>query len=129
MNAGCWILLLAALVLGVIASILGIIAGCSANPYVGIAAAIVGVVALALLILWLIFCARNNCAIFNWARWIVIWILMIAPIVGIIVGIIGNPICGIIATGILWGYWGLVLAILDIAGPKIGCPLSPPPFP
>jgi len=120
---------LAALVLGVVASILGIIAGCSANPYVGIAAGIVGVVALALLILWLIFCARNNCAIFNWARWIVIWILMIAPIVGIIVGIIGTPVCGIIATGILWGYWGLVLAILDIAGPKIGCPLSPPPFP
>jgi len=55
---------------------------------------------------------------------------MAAPIVGIIVGIATNSFpCGLFATIILWGYWGSVLAILDIAGAKIGCPLTPPPFP
>ncbi len=129
MSLGCWILLIAALILGVVACILGIIAACTSNPYLGIAAGIIAFVALVLLVLWLIFCAPGNCGIFNWLRWIVLWILMIAPIVGIIVGIVTNPACGVIAAFILWGYWGIVLAILDIAGPKIGCPLTPPPWP
>ena len=129
MPAGCWVLLIAALILGVVGAVLGIIAACAANPYLGIAAGIIGVVALILLILWLIFCARGHCDVFNWARWIVMWILMLAVIVGIILAIVSSPLCGLMAAFIMWGYWGVVLAILDIAGPKIGCPLLPPPWP
>jgi PKD repeat protein len=129
MPAGCWALLIAALILSIVGAVLGIIAACTANYYLGIAAGIIGVVALILLILWLILCARGHCDVFNWVRWIVIWILMAAVIVGIIVAIVGGVVCGGLATAILWSYWGVVLAILDIAGPKIGCPLVAPPWP
>lgn len=130
MSIGCWILLIAALLLGLVACVLGIIAACSSNIYVGIAAGIVAVVSFVLLGLWLGFCARGNCGIFNWIRWVTIWILMIAPVVGVIVGLIaGGFACGVFATVILWGYWGAFLAILDIAGPRIPCALTAPPFP
>ena len=132
MNVGCWVLLIAAIVLGVLASILGIVAVCSVpiNIPLAIAAVIVGVVALMLFILWLIFCATGNCFIFNIVRWIVMYIIAAAIPVGIILGIVTwNLVCGFGAFAILAGYWGVILVILDTAGPRIGCPLlSPPPF-
>ena len=130
MSIGCWILLILALTLGVVACILAIIAACTGNIYLGIAAGVVAVIFFILLFLWLFLCASGNCAIFNWARWIVIWILMIAPIIAIIVALTTQDfICGLVAVGILWAHWGTVLGILDIAGPKIGCALTAPPFP
>ena len=132
MNAVCWFLLIAAIVLGVLASILGIGAVCSVpiNIPLAIFAAIVGAVALGLFILWLIFCATGNCFIFNIVRWIVMYIMLAAIPVGIVLGIVTlNPICGFGAAFILWAYWGVILTILDIAGPRIGCPLLQlPPF-
>ena len=128
-NLSCLVFLLIILGLGIIACVLGIIAACIRNPYLGIAAGIIGFIALVLLIIWLIVCARFDCRLFNWARWIVIWILMAAPVVALIVWLfVGFP-CALLTLAILWAYWGVVLAILDVAGPKIGCPLVPPPWP
>lgn len=130
MSIGCWVLLIAALVVLAVGCILAIIALCALNPYVGIAAAIVFGVGLILLFLWLFLCAHQDCKMFNWLRWIVIWILIIAPIVGLLIWTIGKDWkCALAATLILWAYWGSVLAILDIVGPRIGCPLAGPPFP
>jgi PKD domain len=130
MSLGCWILLILALVVLVAGCIVGIVAACTANPYAGIAAGILFVVGLILLALWLFLCAHADCKIFNWFRWIVIWILYAAPIVALIVGLVGkNWPCALFALIILWAYWGTVLAILDTVGPKIGCSLLPPPWP
>ena len=79
-------------------------------------------------VLLIIFCATGNCFIFNIVRWIVMYIIAAAIPVGIILGIVtGNLVCGIGAFAILAGYWGVILVILDTAGPRIGCPLLPPP--
>ena len=128
-SINCAVLLAAALLLGILACVLAIIAACTGNAILGVVAGVLAIVALIALIVWLFICARMNCALFNWARWITLWILLIAPVIGIIVAIFGGVICGLIAAIILWGYWGTVLAILDIIGPKIGCPLRPPPWP
>lgn len=130
MSIGCWVLLIVALIILICGCVVGIVAACTLNPYAGIAAGILFVVGLILLALWLFLCAHADCKIFNWVRWIVIWILFAAPIVAVIVGLIGqNWLCALFTVIILWGYWGTVLAILDIIGPKIGCPLVAPRWP
>jgi hypothetical protein len=68
------------------------------------------------------------CDIFTLIRKAVMWIMLAAPVWGLIVGIIGGGIwCGIVSGVILFGYWGAVLLILDNAGPRIPCPLEPLP--
>src|SRR6202011_5755589 len=120
MGLPCWILLITALVLSALACILGIIAACTLNTPLGIAAGVLGVVALALLAFWLALCAGTDCSVFNTLRHVVMVIIAITPIVALLLGIFGSPLCGILAGAILWGYWGSVLAMLDLAGPLIG---------
>jgi hypothetical protein len=129
MSISCWILLIIALLMGLVACVLGIIAVCTGNWVLGIVAGILAALALLLIGLWAGFCAAGHCIIFDWIRWIVMGIIAVAPIVAIIVGLIGKSwICGLLAVAILWGYWGIVLVILDNIGPVIGCELKPLPF-
>jgi hypothetical protein len=131
MSIGCWILLVLAMAFGNVAVILAIIAWCTLNLYLAIASGVLAALALGFLIAWLALCARGNCAIFNWLRWIVIYIMMyVVPASAIITGIITkDPICGLKSAAVSGSHWGYVLLILDIAGPLIGCTLEPPPLP
>lgn len=129
-NGGCWciLLIIAAMILGLVACFAGSVAFCISNPYLGIFAGVVAVVALILLALWLAFCARFMCNVFTMIRKIVMWIMIAAPIWAIIAGLIGGGLaCGIVSGVILFGYWGMVLLILDNVGPRLPCPLVPLP--
>jgi hypothetical protein len=129
MSIGCWALLVLAITFSVLAVVLLIIAYCTINYYLAIASGIAATLALVFLILWLALCARGNCAIFNWVRWIVMYIMALTPFVAAFIAIFGDPSCGIAAAFISWGHWGYTLLILDFAGPKIGCTLEPLPWP
>lgn len=122
MSIGCWVLLIIALVLAVAATVLGIIAACASNPYVGIAAGIVAVLAIVFLILWLVFCAAAACKVLLTVIDIVTFIVVVlGPIVGILMAIFGNPLCGLLAGIITSGYWGTLLGILVFAARRLGC--------
>jgi hypothetical protein len=116
------------MILGLVACFAGSTAFCIGNPYLGIAAGVIAVVALVLLAIWLALCARFMCNVFNIIRKTVMWIMIAAPIWGIIAGLIGGGVmCGIASGVILFGYWGMVLLILDNVGPRLPCSLDPLP--
>jgi hypothetical protein len=131
MSCLCSLLLLLGLLAGVLAVILGSIAACTFNPVLGIVAAVLALVGVILIVLWVLLCAKLACRIFDWLRTFVVYmVLVISPVVGLIVSIIGpGVICGVSTSLIISGYWGTILAILDFLGPKFGCPLQDVPWP
>ena len=87
------------------------------------------VLSIGFLVLWYLICVHGtDCAVLNQGRHVVWWIIRAAPVIAFIAGIIGwrsmGPLCGLYAFVsflIFWGYWALVLTILDELGRRIGC--------
>lgn len=102
----CWILLILALAILIYGCVVGIVAACLRNLYAGIVAGILLLIGLLLLALWLWLCARKSCRIFNWVRWVVMYIMIAAIPVALIVKALGpNWLCAVFVAVILFAYW------------------------
>jgi hypothetical protein len=122
----CAALLIGALLFLTIAVLLGFIAGCSfpntftpPTLYVFIASAVAFGLAILLLIIWGVVCAKFNCDPLIWLIRILGFLTGLAAILAIVLGSIGNP-CWL---GSLFssGYLGTALAIAVAIGGFTGC--------
>jgi len=127
----CDVLLWLAFLLLLISAILAVLAVCLMNPYLGIAAGILFVLAWIAYGLWAWLCAPispNACQLLNVLECVVTWIIAIVLVLAIIIGFFtGNLLCGlaVLATEV---EWGLFLVAISETQKALGCPRSPSCF-
>ncbi|KIT18103.1 hypothetical protein [Jannaschia aquimarina] len=126
---GCDGLLIAAITALIIGGILIVVGVCTGNGIVtglGIASAVVGLVLLAL---WVIFCRTStSCSVLASLRCLLNWLVILALFVSVLMAIFGSLPCAATAalTGVSWGSLSVLLTdVMVSAGCKIGTCLLP----
>lgn len=122
-SPGCDGLLWAALGLIATGVVLGVIAVCTLNLWLGIVAASTLALGWALLGLWAWLCSRfpGGCGTLRTVNCIVKGIIAYGWIIALLLGLLHGWVCGAAAAA-AWGNWGLVLVVIEQVQMAKNCP-------